>query len=163
MTMSKRNLKLMSAGVLVAVAFGVAVGVVALRVARATPGSGVTATTIAGPVALDEIDVHGNAGGLKVKIATQGEWVSRVVHYSVAPGGFFGWHSHPGPVFVHITEGTLTYERDDGDVVEYAAGTGFVDFGDVHNARNRGTESLEIIALFLSPAGVPIRTDEPQP
>ena len=84
--MSKRHLKLMSAGVLVAVALGV----VALRVARATPGSGVTATVIAGPVALDEIDVNGNAHGLKVKIATKGEWVSRVVHYSVAPGDSSG-------------------------------------------------------------------------
>ena len=157
--MSKRNLNLMSAGVLVAVALGV----VALRIARATPGNGVTATVVAGPVTLDEIDVDGNADGLKVKIATKGEWVSRVVHYSVAPGGSFGWHSHPGPVFVHITAGTLTFEHDDGDVVAYPAATGFVDYGDVHNARNLGTEDLEIIAFFLTPAGAPIRTDEPQP
>ena len=156
--MSNTKWKLMSAGVLIAVAFGVVV-----RITSATPGSGVTATVIAGPVALDEIDVEGNADGLKVKIATKGEWVSRVVHYSVAPGGFFGWHSHPGPVFVHITAGTMTFEHDNGDVVVYPAGTGFVDYGDVQNARNLGTENLEIIAFFLTPAGAPIRTDEPQP
>ena len=157
--MSKRNLKLMSAGVLVAVAFGV----VALRVAWATPGSGVTAQVIAGPVELDEIDINGDSDTHEVEIKTRGEWVSRVVHYTVTPGGFFGWHSHPGPVFVHITAGTMTFEHDDGDVVVYPAGTGFVDFGDVHNARNRGNENLEIIAFFLTPAGAPIRTDEPQP
>ena len=57
----------------------------------------------------------------------------------------------------------MTFEHDDGDAVEYPAGTGFVDYGDVHNARNNGTENLEVIAFFLTPAGVPIRTDEPQP
>ena len=156
--MSNTKWKLMSAGVLIAVAFGVVV-----KIASATPGSGVIATVIAGPVELDEINVDGNADGLKVKIATKGAWVSRVVHYSVAPTGFFGWHSHPGPVFVHITAGTMTFESAHSDPVEYPAGTGFVDYGDVHNARNEGTENLDIIAFFLTPAGVPIRTDELQP
>jgi quercetin dioxygenase-like cupin family protein len=153
------NLKLMSAGILV----GCAVGVIALSVARATPGQGVTATVIAGPVALDEIDIKGNTDDHKVKIQTRGEWESRVVHFQVVPGAHFGWHSHPGPVFVHITAGTLTFEAADAAPVDYPAGTGFVDFGDVHDARNEGTQDVEIVAFFLTPAGAPIRTDEPQP
>ena len=51
----------------------------------------------------------------------------------------------------------------DGEVVVYPAGTGFVDYGDVHNARNLTKDNLEIIAFFLTPAGAPIRTDEQQP
>ena len=157
--MSKRNLKLMSAGLLVAFTSGF----IGWTVAWATPGSGVTASTIAGPIELDEIEIQGDSDTHEVEIKTKGEWVSRVVRYNVAPGGFFGWHSHPGPVFVHITAGTMTFEHDDGESVLYPTGTGFVDFGDVHNARNNGTENLEIIAFFLTPAGAPIRIDEPQP
>ena len=71
--MTSKNLKLMSAGLIVAVAFGVT----ALRVARATPPQGVTATLVAGPVALDEADVKSNHEGLKIKIQTRGDWVSR--------------------------------------------------------------------------------------
>ena len=157
--MTTRNLKLMSAGVLVCCAFGL----VALRVARATPGAGVTATVIAGPVALDEINIHDNTDLHKVKIQTGGEWESRVMHFQVVPGGHFGWHSHPGPVFVHVIAGTLTLQAAGATPVVYPAGTGFVDFGDVHDARNEGTQDVEIVALFLTPAGAPIRIDEPQP
>ena len=157
--MKSMKLKLTSAALLVGCAFGL----VALRVARATPGQGVTATVVAGPVALDELDIHDNTDGQKVKIQTQGEWESRVMHFQVVPGGHFGWHSHPGPVFVHITAGTLTLQAAGAAPVVYPAGTGFVDFGDVHDARTEGTQDVEIVALFLAPAGAPIRIDEPQP
>jgi len=28
---------------------------------------------------------------------------------TVQPGGFTGWHSHPGPAFVTVAQGTFTY------------------------------------------------------
>ena len=118
--MTSKNLKLMSAGLIVAVAFGVT----ALRVARATPPQGVTATLVAGPVALDEADVKSNHEGLKIKIQTRGDWVSRIIRYNVPPGGSFGWHSHPGPAIVLVTAGTLTSHEADGSTEDHPQGTG---------------------------------------
>lgn len=159
--MSKRNLKLMSAGVLVAVAFGV----VALRVAWATPSEGVTPQVIAGPVELDEIDIGHDTDTHEVEIKTKGEWAGRVMRFTVVPGGHFGWHSHPGPAFVMIEAGTMSlYHADDPNPKVYPAGTGFVEHpGHVHIARNEGPVALEVIAFLLHPAGEPFRTDEPLP
>jgi len=160
--MSKRNLKLMSAGVLVAVAFGVVV-----RIAWATTGQGVTPTVIAGPIVLDSIDVKVEDEDYALKLKTKGLSDARVVHFRVVPGGFFGWHTHPGPAFAMITAGTLTlYDAHDPDhAVDYEAGTGFVDQGGdhVHDARNEGDVDVEIVVFFLTPQGTPIRIDADAP
>ena len=160
--MSKMKSKLMLAGVLVGCAFGG----IGIGVAWATPGAGVTSTLIAGPVALDEINIVSQSPTHGVIIKTRGEWVSRVVHYSIVPGGHTGWHSHPGPVFVMITAGTMTkYEATDPTTaVVYPAGTGFVeDGGDAHIAGNAGDVDLKFVAFFLIPKGAAPRIDEPAP
>jgi hypothetical protein len=40
-----------------------------------------------------------------------------VARITVQPGAQFPWHTHPGPVFVNITQGELVYVRA-GDCVE---------------------------------------------
>jgi quercetin dioxygenase-like cupin family protein len=87
---------------------------------------------------------------------------------TIAPGGHTGWHSHPGPVFVTITAGTMTfYDGDDPTCtpVDYATGDTFIDkgMGHVHIARNEGTTDLVLYATYLLPVGAPLRTDEPAP
>ena len=59
------------------------------------------------------------------------------------PGGHSGWHSHPGPVFISVVAGEMTfYEADDpscAPVVRHA-GQGFLDTGaHAHIARNETT------------------------
>ena len=154
--------KLMLAGAFVACAFGgIAVGI-----AWATPGSGVTPTLLAGPVPLDEIHIVSQSPTHGVQIKTRGQWTCRAIHYSIVPGGHTGWHSHPGPVFVMITAGTMTkYEATDlNNPAYYPAGTGFVEAGgDVHIAGNEGTSDLKFVAFHLVPLGEPVRIDEPAP
>ncbi len=153
--------KLIMSGVLVACAFGA----VALRFAWATPGSGASSTPVAGPVLLEEMDVKGETDTEEVELKTKGMWTARVVHFDIAPLGHTGWHSHPGPVFVMVTAGTLTLEQSDGSSAEYPAGTGFVEEPNrVHIARNESaTEDLELDAFILIPLGAPVRVDEPAP
>ncbi|HUE72288.1 MAG TPA: cupin domain-containing protein [Pirellulaceae bacterium] len=163
--MSKMKLKLMLAGVLVASAFGA----IAVGIAWATPSSApgtITPTVISGPVVLDAIDVKIEDEDYELELRTDGLSDARVVHFRVTPGGFFGWHTHPGPVFVMVTAGTLTYyAADAADGVDYEAGTGFVDAGGghVHDARNHGDVDVELVAFFLTPLGTPIRIDAPAP
>ena len=161
MTISKTKLKLTLAGVLVVSAFGASF----LRLAWATNGSGAGSTTVAGPVLLEEMDVKGETDTEEVELKTKGMWTARVVHFHFAPGGHTGWHSHPGPVFVMVTAGTLTLEQSDGSIAVYPAGTGFVEDPDrVHIARNESeTEDMELDAFILIPLGAPVRVDEPAP
>jgi quercetin dioxygenase-like cupin family protein len=153
--------KLILAGV---VAAGV-IGGIALTSARATPRSGVTATVLAGPVVLDEMHVGGETDDWEMEIKSKGLTDAHVVHQKVAPGGYSGWHSHPGPVFVLIPSGTATlYNATEWTVTEYPAGTGFVETaGHVDNLVNEGATDLEFIAIFLVPKGAPRRIDEPAP
>src|SRR5438128_378064 len=86
---------------------------------------------------------------------------------TIAPGGTFGWHSHPGPSLVIVKSGTATfYMGDDPTCTPHVvtAGSGFVDGGgDVHVVRNEGTVDLVTIVTSLVPAGAARRIDVPDP
>jgi hypothetical protein len=160
--MFKRNWKLQSAAVLVACA----VGGFALKSVWATPPLAFTGTPVAGPVAVDDLQIIAANQTHGILLKTWGEWESRVVNFRIGVGGHTGWHSHPGPVFVMVTKGTLTlYQADDLDnPATYPAGTGFVEEIDrVHLAGNSGAVDVELTAFLLLPKGAPPRVDEPAP
>ena len=145
-------------------------GLAALMVAAtalATLGSGVTSTpTVQGTV--DDIDVKVKTGDWKVQIDTKGASTLAFTENRVAPGGHFGWHSHPGPSLVIVKSGTSTFYRgDDPDCTPevHPAGTAYVDPGGVvHTARNESlTEDLVLLVTRLTPAGAAPRIDEDNP
>ncbi len=155
------RLKVLWAGLLVVCVFGG----IGIGVAWATPGAGVTNTPLAGPVALDEINIVAQSQTHGIILKTRGDWECRVIEHTIAPGGHTGWHSHPGPVFAMVTAGTVTmYHADDPTTpVFYPAGTGFVDHGGTHIAGNAGDIPVKIVACYLIPKGSNPRIDQPQP
>ena len=74
----------------------------------------------------------------------------------VPPGQSFGWHLHREPVAVAISSGTLTlYDGKDASCTasRYSAGQGFIEPANhVHIARNEGTKTVSLYAIYL---GVP--------
>jgi quercetin dioxygenase-like cupin family protein len=91
-----------------------------------------------------------------------------VVINTVAPGGYSGWHTHPGPSVVLVKTGTATvYDGDDPTCtpVRYPAGTGFIDAGGghVHMVRNEGKEQMVTEAFQIIPAGDGRRIEAPNP
>lgn len=83
-----------------------------------------------------------------------------VARVSWGPGGTSGWHTHPGPVVVSVTEGALELVNERDCVVRtYAAGEAFVDpgQGNVHIASNASeTAPAVAYATFLGvPDGAP--------
>ena len=87
---------------------------------------------------------------------------------TVLPGGYSGWHTHPGPSVVVVKSGTATvYDGDDPTCTPeiYPAGTAFVDPGDghVHMVRNEGSGTLVTQAFQIIPAGGTRRIDAPSP
>jgi hypothetical protein len=91
-----------------------------------------------------------------------------VVTNTVDPGGYSGWHTHPGPSVVIVKTGTATvYDGNDPSCtpVRYPAGTGFVDHGGghVHMVRNEGTSQLVTVAFQIIPAGLSRRIDAANP
>ncbi len=87
---------------------------------------------------------------------------------TVIPGGYSGWHTHPGPSVVVVKSGVATvYDGDDPTCTPevYPAGTGFIDPGDghVHMVRNEGADTLVTQAFQIIPVGGTRRIDAPSP
>ena len=76
-----------------------------------------------------------------------------IYEFTVAPGGMFPWHTHPGTSLAAVTKGEFTYIYAE-DCVErtYEAGSSFVDpgFGNVHTAYNPSDEEdAVVIGVFI--------------
>ena len=86
-----------------------------------------------------------------------------------APGGDSGWHSHPGPVYVLVIQGTLTnYQGDDPTCtgVQIGAGEGFTEPAlHVHIVRNESTTvpAVVVVTYLNVPVGGAFRIDAARP
>ena len=80
----------------------------------ASPAVGVTPTLI-GRGTYDPFKVKSDPGSLVEFDAKAKSPIDIVVRtHDYAPGGSTGWHTHPGPVFITVLQGTVTfYEVDD--------------------------------------------------
>jgi quercetin dioxygenase-like cupin family protein len=134
--------------------------------ALATSGSGVVSSPLAQGT-LEPIDIKVKTSDWKVRIKSKGLSQLSVSENKVAPGGHFGWHSHPGPSLVIVKSGTSTFYRGDDPACTphvHPAGTAYVDPGGVvHIARNEGAEELVLLVTRLIPSGSAPRIDEPDP
>lgn len=77
------------------------------------------------------------------------------------------WHVHPGPVFIVVSQGTISfYEGDDPTCTATVRtqGQGFLDTGDhPHIARNESGAAAETVVTYLAPPGVPLKKDVASP
>jgi quercetin dioxygenase-like cupin family protein len=109
------------------------------------------------PLAHGTIASRANADRAGIAIRTKGPRDLLVTAMTVDPGGSFGWHTHPGPVLVAVSKGTLTvYERRAGRCEQstVTAGQAFIEDGaHIHLARNEGADPVELNAVFLARVG----------
>jgi quercetin dioxygenase-like cupin family protein len=115
--------------------------------ADATPGTGVSAVTLA------DYTVGGT------------EYVLKEI--TVAPGGSTGWHYHPGAVSGLVRKGVLSHFDSTcasdgvyrpGQTISEASGDGYV-----HIGRNLGETPLVLDVLYRNPVGQPLAVDAPNP
>jgi quercetin dioxygenase-like cupin family protein len=183
-------------GGLLGVAMGAAVAFTAAQ-AFATAGAGppVSVYTARGPVSQSVvIGTPKSVTATKtVRVRVKGKVVTRKVSFTyqtvtplmscgeatacdtayqqltIPPGGYTGWHTHPGPTFVAVAqgEGTLYHGMSGCPSFKYAVGAGFMQPPtEVHNMRNEGTTPLVLWAFYALPPGTAnaaIRVDQPQP
>jgi hypothetical protein len=135
-------------------------------VMMASPPDGVTPTLLA----------RGTYGWFKVKSparspvdfqAKSKDPIDIVVRgHAYAVGGTTGWHTHPGPVFITVVEGTVTfYEYDDPSCTPtvVSAGQGYVDTGRGHVGRNETGLPARDVTVIMAPVGQPFRDELPAP
>lgn len=139
----------------------------------ATPSSGFTGTTVAkgtyGPIY--SLVQTNRPSYWKELIWTRSNSDLFVQQNTWQPGGTTGWHTHPGPSFIIVTQGSVTaYEGDDPSCTPhvYTANTpnnALIDRGGghVHLIRNETDAVAQTIAVQLIPAGADRRQDAPDP
>jgi hypothetical protein len=157
-----------SASVLAALAATAALIALSVFVAvtKASPPSGVTPTVLARGT-YDAFKVKSDQRGpvdFKAKAKAPLDIVVRRHDYD--PGATTGWHSHPGPVLITVTQGQLTfYEADDPTCTPQVvtAGHGYVDSGHGHIGRNETTQPAQDISVILAPVGGAFRGELPAP
>ena len=148
------------------VVIGAAVAaVICSALAWATAGSG-TSSVLVGAANYEPFKVKREAAnGWEVEIeAKQGLRIATQT-ITFAPGGQSGWHTHPGPVFISVKEGTMTFYDDNCNATVLMAGQGFLDEGaHPHLARNEsGAPATNVVTYFAPPTATSLRIDAPQP
>jgi hypothetical protein len=126
----------------------------AVPILMAEPAVGVTPMLIARGI-YDPFKVKSDPHSIvdfEAKAKSPVDIVVRAHNY--LPGGSTGWHAHPGPVFITVVEGTLTfYEYDDPTCTPQvvSAPYGYVDTGRGHIARNETGQPAKDVSVILAP------------
>jgi hypothetical protein len=150
---------------LLLIAVGVAAGLVTWA-SPVTPPGGVMPTLLARGT-YEPFKVKDDVGlGFQAKTREPVDLVVR--RHDYVPHSATGWHTHPGPVFITVTQGTLTfYEYDDPTctpTIVTAPGT-YVDTGHGHIGRNETGEPAQDMTVIVAPVGAAFRgeLDAPGP
>jgi hypothetical protein len=133
-------------------------------VALASAGLGITPTTLV--TANFTTTVHANSDS--VKFQTKGATDVRVQKLVFSPGGYSGWHHHPGIIIVAVQAGAVTLMHSDCNSVTYGpglpSGSVFVEAGDdpvQASSANGATAYVTYVAPNASPPLFRIEDDPP--
>ena len=163
--MKPRNRALTLAALAAAAAHDALAAYVAIT--QAEPPSGVTPTILARgtyPSFNVRSDPHGTIADFRAHSTAPIDLIVRQHDY--APHSTTGWHVHPGPVFITVTKGELTYYELDDPCTPHVVtpGQGFVDSGGGHVVMNTTDQPAQDISVITAPVGGAFRTniDPPQ-
>jgi hypothetical protein len=133
---------------------GVAVIGTFAAVALASSGVGFTPTNLATGNLNHDVKLNSD----RVKIQTKDPTDVRVQRLDIAPGGYSGWHHHPGIVIVTVASGAVTFTNSDCSSTTYgpglAAGSAFVEGGD-DPGQASSAGGATVYATFIAPHADP--------
>jgi quercetin dioxygenase-like cupin family protein len=136
-----------------------------------TVGSGVTGEALGqATFDLDGVKVKRITGRWHVELKAKDGLDIAVRRFSYEPGAQTGWHRHPGPVFIQVVSGEVTfYEAGDPTCTPTVvrAGESYLDTGaHAHIGRNESGAPAQDLVVLMGPPGLPpsdFRIDAPDP
>jgi quercetin dioxygenase-like cupin family protein len=159
------HLRLISTGAIAAAAV--------LTPAMATPGNGFQPAPIVNGHfgTLNENTSGDKTGKWGLHLKTLDDTDIGADRLTIQPGGFSGWHAHPAPVFVTVTQGSIDWVNGSNPLCTsntYNAGQSFIeDAYVVHNVVNASNSAgAEVVAIVIKPEGFigpAFRLDRPEP
>ena len=119
-----------------------------------TIGSGVARTDL-GQATFDVDKVRRVSNDWHFILNTKNGFELAVRTFKYDPGSFTGWHTHPGPVFIQVVRGTVTfYEADDPSCspIVVDSGESYLDLGaHGHIGRNETADTAQDVTVLFGP------------
>jgi len=133
--------------------------------AFATPPAGVVSNVIvAQGVASRPVNEHIDIGGTwAVRLEDKGDSEFYFQDLVIGPGGYTGWHSHPGLLLITVKDGSVDFYGKDCAKHTYASGQSFTESAESHTAMNRGSGNARLLVAYILKKGEPRRIEAPQP
>jgi len=153
----------MSAALAATIAAALLIG--AVTITSASPPSNVTPTLLTRNTYPAFKVMSYPAGKGMFKAEAKGPVDMLVRQHDYLPGAYTGWHGHSNPVFINVTQGTLTfYEYNDPcHPLVLHAGQGYVDSGRGHQVVNESGAFASEISVIIADVGAPFRHELPPP
>lgn len=134
----------------------------------ATPGSGFTPNALVNGHFSDIQESTDKTEKWDMFVKTKGDTDVGADELTIAGGGYSGWHAHPAPVFVTVTQGSVVWYDGSNPICAprtYTAGQSFIEPAQrTHYVRNASaTDPAVYKAVRMNPTGVAFRQDRPQP
>lgn len=109
----------------------------------------------------NKINIKRKTGDWDIDIKSKPAFDIAVQKIVFPVGSNSGWHSHPGPVFIQVVYGTMTfYQADDPTCspIVRTAGQGYLDLGlHPHIAVNQSADSVVNIVTYFAPPGAALK------
>lgn len=133
-----------------------------------TPAVGSKSTLLGRATFFHPFDITRVTGDWQTHVSATPALDVAVQSIDFPPGSSSGWHKHPGPVFIQVVSGVMTfYESDDPQCrpIVRRAGEGYLDVGEhAHIARNENPwHPAQNIVTYFAPPGATLRIDAPAP
>ena len=123
-------------------------------VAVASLGNGFTPSNLVTGDIADKVQLNSD----RVKFQTKGPTDVRVQKIIFAPGGYSGWHHHPGFVIAAVASGQVTFTHSNCSSTTYGpglpAGAVFVEFSD-DPGQASSAGGATVYATFVAPHADP--------
>lgn len=154
------------------VALVVTIGVIGMAKAWATPPLGFIVNQLLAsgfaPAGLSQlVRVHKNPDGSvspwRLRLEVKGDTDHHVQQLVLIPGGYSGWHSHPGLLVATVKAGQVDLYDGDCRKRTVKAGEVYTENDQAHGIINTGSVDAELYISYLVKRGVPRRREAPAP
>jgi quercetin dioxygenase-like cupin family protein len=81
----------------------------------------------------------------------------------IGPGGYTGWHSHPGLLLITMKDGSIDFYNKDCMKTTYGPGQSFSEGADPHAVVNTGPVNARLLIAYIVKSGDARRIERSQP
>jgi quercetin dioxygenase-like cupin family protein len=102
-------------------------------------------------------------GEFRAFMRTEGPSTVLVQDGAFGPGGYTGWHSHPGILALTLVAGTLDWYDGDCKKTSYKAGDAWTEGSQLHDFKVTSTTNVHLLVSYIIAQGAASRIDEQAP